>query len=1605
MKCIDMAEQSIKMEAEVSVHYAGQRFFFRHSDSNDHIFQVLKNTGEFYEQEFLSSIRRFLHEGDNIVDVGANMGTHTVFFAGACKCNVFAFEPNPAAARLLKQNVEANGLTHQVEIREVALGAANGFGKVLLDKDHNLGTARIVDAADDSESSIQVATLSELIGDIRIRLIKIDVEGMDLDVLMGAEELIARDRPIITAEAAARSDFSRIFEVLERHGYLPFGSVNYTPTHIFVHADELASLPVWGAIQKQMSMDYIDRAALRDQIMDLRHRLARIPGEFSSGLDKLAHEVTGTGAATSQKLNASLTDAMSPVHSELGRAIKSLSEVEEKVGDANLRRLLDDSRSGIGEQFSQLRELYQNLEARVASIDPKIASSIEASSDVLSGRVGKQIADLGETMRASASTVPELLQARISELDRKISETGLLAVGLKEDVNANRAATTEISRSVSVSASALREMVEQQIAVLGETVRASANVVPKALQARISELDRKISGTIHLTTDLKEGFSANRSAIAEVAKSVEANRGQIASIPSLLQGAFTEISSSLANMSKSIDVLTEKVEGLALKTAAQEEGVRSRLSVLEGGLAGIALELSSITGAANRTDEAISMLRMEGRDLSRMLRGTFTEWQDSFSRLLEFAVDWMAASDLAQAAAEQDTALLRMELLSRFDRGIRVVDKALAPSAIGVGPESVESNPPALKTGPAAKTPPATVAVSMPNSIVSGDVWRVVRPGQRKPDSAIPASVFAAVEQGGTLSPASPTGSAVVERETGQVVAVEEFSLDWHGKGWAQAKAVLDQGGVVRAASAGDAGIVTRQLDFPGGGLLEIEIEVSSLSRNGVHPVLRIVADEGDGIGHDAPLSIGVTKARAFAPERTHRLKLYISARNCRAGDSFTLQRLTVRRLDADTYQRAVYARIGEPVLASMASIPSRRGMLADCVNSLLVQCDRVRVFLNNYPDVPDFLKHPRVDIRRSQDWDDRGDAGKVFWLEQDKKPGYRLIVDDDLVFPPNFAEVMCGKVAAKDKKAIYATHGVLIRQPVINYYDNRSRAATFHFGRELLVDRSVHIGATNALCLHSEAISMRWADFKYCNSADIWLALHAREKGLQVLTPARPRNWVRENRHAAPDETIYKHSVNRTRTRFDSSLVQDAALKHGWPLTVNVGDKPKYGLLVNVSATDGLADRIEKLIARSSSEVEWVIVLAYDRSLPAREEAVAGVKIERETHLVDINSGANGLAQATALMARIGLNALLGLDGDALSPSDEGHQLTPGAQEVWLDKKIVKLKVGRGKDVAGVIVAGDGNIPEQMLRLVNGLSVGPSGLAGFTEALRNRKLQVAAPTAKMGEPTVNSVFKHVKVLNLDRRPDRWESVSRSLSLASIEAQRFSAVDGISPDVAAEYQRYSEQPKVAVSAEIPQIRYQRDLYMGYASQMARIAYLEREGKKAIASQGAWGYLKSYEAVLEEALAEGTESLLVFDDDVLLHKDTQALFAQAMKELPDDWLILQLGTLQYNWSLPWAEWHSPMLYRTNGSAVGSHAVGMRFDIFPYLLDHVRRFDMPYDIGALSAATRAFPDRCFVIYPNVAIQSMVDSDIGTSDFQKTKKREDVAATYKWRLDDYR
>ena len=138
----------------------------------------------------------YLRPGMTALDVGANLGTFTLFLAGAVGATgrVHAFEPVRASRRLLAANCALNGLD-QVEIHGAAVGAAAGFATVPeldLGLAGNFGAAALGPAG----SGRTVAMLA--IDDLALEacdLIKADVEGHERDVLAGASRTVARFRP------------------------------------------------------------------------------------------------------------------------------------------------------------------------------------------------------------------------------------------------------------------------------------------------------------------------------------------------------------------------------------------------------------------------------------------------------------------------------------------------------------------------------------------------------------------------------------------------------------------------------------------------------------------------------------------------------------------------------------------------------------------------------------------------------------------------------------------------------------------------------------------------------------------------------------------------------------------------------------------------------------------------------------------------------------------------------------------------------------------------------------------------------------------------------------------------------------------------------------------------------------------------------------------------------------------------------------------------------------------------------------------------------------------------------------------------------------------
>jgi FkbM family methyltransferase len=128
-----------------------------------------------------------------VFDVGANAGVYAVQQArrGA---HVYAFEPNPDCYRRLQKSVRANNVEHHVMAINYALGATAGSADLLVPEGLTpMGSLRPewMPRAGGSRVRVEVQTVDRVVrtlGINRIDLLKVDVEGFELDVLQGAHE-------------------------------------------------------------------------------------------------------------------------------------------------------------------------------------------------------------------------------------------------------------------------------------------------------------------------------------------------------------------------------------------------------------------------------------------------------------------------------------------------------------------------------------------------------------------------------------------------------------------------------------------------------------------------------------------------------------------------------------------------------------------------------------------------------------------------------------------------------------------------------------------------------------------------------------------------------------------------------------------------------------------------------------------------------------------------------------------------------------------------------------------------------------------------------------------------------------------------------------------------------------------------------------------------------------------------------------------------------------------------------------------------------------------------------------------------------------------------
>jgi len=218
----------------VQFYYSQNNIKFYLPNKKDHIQKIIRETKSFYEIEMLNDIKSRAKPGMSFLDIGSNIGNHSIFFAKICKAKkVFAFEPQKEVFRILLKNIKINKSENIIHAFNLAIGDSNYKTKAKKINPDNLGATAISNEKF-IDGDISVVTLCSIIPEnTKIDIIKVDVEGMEIKVLKGSLPIIERDNPIIYAEASTEREFSELKEFLRYYHYKPTCRFNATPTYLF----------------------------------------------------------------------------------------------------------------------------------------------------------------------------------------------------------------------------------------------------------------------------------------------------------------------------------------------------------------------------------------------------------------------------------------------------------------------------------------------------------------------------------------------------------------------------------------------------------------------------------------------------------------------------------------------------------------------------------------------------------------------------------------------------------------------------------------------------------------------------------------------------------------------------------------------------------------------------------------------------------------------------------------------------------------------------------------------------------------------------------------------------------------------------------------------------------------------------------------------------------------------------------------------------------------------------------------------------------------------------------------------------------------------------
>lgn len=450
----------------------------------DYIQKKISTELQPYELEMLQDIQANVSAGDLVLDVGANIGNHTLYLAAIADCKVTSFEPNASLIEALRRSVEINQLSERVTLMPFGVGHTAGQGHFSAIMEENLGGQSI----DIGEGDIRIVALDELEFPDRVKLVKIDVEGMELPVLEGAARLIGKDRPLIYVECMNADHYKTISAWMESHGYTYWDTFNATPTHLFRPAESVSLDMRLARLQHHEVLSNYQNAQLLKTTRDNLASANQKYREACQRIDVLKEQVHNSDTRQ-QELKAKLSERQQ----ELEAARQKVEQMRQRLHQAERRytaRLdeLASAMAGIAADKAQGQAREQELGAQLAEARRALESErarnglLEKNLAEREQLAAQQLAELAVQRERSAElrTAYDALSEELERFKAQYEEELRNGQSIRELLEATREQGLESRRqleNVQDAWNSERKVFIEQVSLLNQRVDTKAGLL------------------------------------------------------------------------------------------------------------------------------------------------------------------------------------------------------------------------------------------------------------------------------------------------------------------------------------------------------------------------------------------------------------------------------------------------------------------------------------------------------------------------------------------------------------------------------------------------------------------------------------------------------------------------------------------------------------------------------------------------------------------------------------------------------------------------------------------------------------------------------------------------------------------------------------------------------------------------------------------------------------------------------------------------------------------------------------------------------------------------------------------------------------------------